>query len=166
MVDKLINQVYLNNINLILQDIEENDKEEISKNYLKYLYSIHSDEEINEENYDEMLDIITSLETKKWSKRGKDGVLFYFKKDKSFDIINNISKKSYSLATSKLDNNKNTISKEDADKYISILIDNLDKVYDFNKEEAKRLVSEGILDFEYASGSNDNIKSFRVGHLK
>ena len=52
-----------------------------------------------------------------------------------------------------------------AEQCIKYLKDSLPYVKDFNKDVAFMLVSDGILDFEYASGKSCNT-SFRIGHIK
>ena len=166
MIDKIINQVYINVIDIILSDIDNNDKEEVKRNFIDYLYSLYSDKEINENNYEKMLAIITDLENNKWESRDKNSKLYYFKEDKSFDAISNLSKKAYTLALSKRQNDELIIDREEIEKDINELIRLVDTVEEFNKEEAKRLVSEGILDFSYAIGETKDITSFRISHLK
>lgn len=166
MLKKAIEEIYLSVINVILNDIEEKDIKEVADNYLKYLYSMYSDKEFNEQNYSKMVSVLSRIEYDKWVKRDKKSKLFYFKKDESFDIISSLSQKAFSLASMRLEGKKMAVSQEEIDKDISILISRLDSVEDFNREEAERLVSEGILDFEYTLGRNDNITSFRLGHIK
>ena len=167
MIEKLINEVFSNVISIVLDGITDQDKDEVSKNYLKYLYEVHSDIDINSENYAKMLSIITRIETKKWTSRDMNSKLYYFKDDESFEIIDAISKKAYSLALLRCKENSDfTISKEEARKYIDILASKVKSVLDFNKAEAERLVSESVLDFEYACGNSNDITSFRIGHIK
>ncbi len=166
MIDKAIKVVYDNIIDIILNDIEQSDKEEIAKNYLEYLYSIYSKQEINDSNFDSMIKTIINIEKLKWNSRDMNSKLYYLKKDDSFDIISSISKKAYSLALKKLQDKSFLINKQEADNDINTMIKALDNVQSFNKEEAKRLVSEGILDLKFISDGNENIKSFRIGHLK
>ena len=165
MLKEAIKEIYLNVINVILNDIDEKYKEEVSNNYLEYLYSMYSDKEINEQNYSKIVEILSKIEYEKWKRRDRKSKLYHLKKDKSFDVINDISKKAYSLASMHFEGKTIDVSKEEIDKNINILVNQLNSVEDFNKEEAERLVSEGILDFGYAIGKNDNVTSLRIGHL-
>ena len=53
------------------------------------------------------------------------------------------------------------ITKNQADKYIYLMNEYLEKVRDFNKTEAIQLLSEGSTDFYYALGLIEE-KSFRL----
>ena len=166
MLDKAINEIYTNVIKIVLDGINILDREKVANSYLQHLYSLYSDKDFNEQNYAKMVSVITEIEQSKWSLRDKKSKLYYFKTDNSFDIIDSLSKKAYSLALSRYEKNIIPISKEEADKNIDTLIKKLESVEDFNKEEAERLVSEGILDFNYACGSNSDIISFRLSHIQ
>ena len=166
MLKEAIKEIYLNVISVILNDIDEKYKDEVSNNYLEYLYSMYSDKEFNEQNYRKIVEVLSKIEYDKWKARDRNSKLYYLKNDKSFDVINDISKKAYSLASMHLEGKNINVSQEEIDKNINILINQLNSVEEFNKEEAARLVSEGIIDFEYALGKNDNITSFRIGHKK
>lgn len=165
MIEKLINQIYTNVINIVIKDIDEKDKEEVSSNYLKYLYSLYSDKKFNEEDYEKVLGVLIDIEKSRWLNREKNAKLYYLKKDECFDIINEISKKSYALAIKCLNDGVATISKEEADQDIEKLRNCLDRVEEYNKDAAKELVSESMLDLEYASGMVD-ITSLRLGHMR
>ena len=167
MVEKLINKVYLDVINDILVGINEEDKEEIKNGYFKYLYNLYADKDINETNYNNMLVAITEIEKNKWQSRSVEDRLYYFKKDNSFEIITSLSKKAYELASlRRATDSPIVIKKKEADEYINRLTSELAGVLEFNKEEAKRLVSESVVDFIYASGGDEDTTSFRIGHLK
>ena len=163
-IKELIISIYREMINVILKDINE-EREEIAQNYLSFLSKVYGDKEINKENYDKMHNIILGIEKRRWDNSTVNERLSYFSSDKSFSIIQELSKKAYSLANLSRQNNEITISKKEVDYYINLMIQELDKVKDFNKSEAERMVSESILDFKYASG-NHNRSSFRIGHIK
>ena len=166
MIDKLIKEVYSSVINILLCNIDEQDKEEVSRNYFNYLYSLYSDKDINNENYEKLLNIIVKIEKADWESRDKDTILFYFKNDESYNIISKLSKKAYTLASNRCQNNDICLSPKEAEMYIETMIKALDNVEDFNKIEAEELVSEGILDFEYACGNSNDITSLRIAHIK
>lgn len=164
MLDKAIDEIYSNVINTVLNGINNSDKEIVAQGYLQYLYSLYSDKDFNEQNYTKMISVITEIEDKKWNSRDVNSKLYYFKTDNSFDIIDSLSKKAYSYALVRYQENKDTLSKEEADKSINTLIKELDNVDDYNRAEAERLVSEGILDYNYACGNSNDVISFRLSH--
>lgn len=162
LIDRIINTAYKNLIIGILNGVPDADKEEVSNNYLNYLFSRYSDLEVTEENAKRCLASIFKKENRMWGDQDLNYRLQKLKTDKSFDIISKISEQGFSLAKQKLENGSNAISKEDAEKNIDILISELSKVMDYNAEEARELVSEGILDYDFASGSADEIISLRL----
>ena len=165
LIDKTINTTYEILINSILNGVPDIDKEEVSNNYLNYLFSRYSDLTISEENEKKYLELIIEREKRMWENRDLIYKLQKLKKDKSYDIISEISEQGFMLAYSRLQGNGNTITKEEAEKKIDILISEVDKVFDYNLEDAKMLVSEGIIDYKFASG-NDALMSFRLHDME
>ena len=166
LVEEVIKKAYNLLVNDIIKDIPDIYKEEISKNYLDYLYKMYSNKEVSTNNTEKLLKTILRIEKIRWEKCDSIYILQWFKDDKSFNIINSTSKDGFKLAILSLQNNdKAIISLENANKNINILINELNNVLEFNKHEAKHLVSEGILDFKYASGNNE-VMSFRLSHIE
>ena len=83
--------------------------------------------------------------------------------DDDFNDVRRLSLQGFECAKNALESNQ-LISKEEADANIKLLISKLETVKEDNKAEAQNLVSEGILDFGFASGIQD-ITSLRLGHL-
>lgn len=85
--------------------------------------------------------------------------------DTNFGSIMEISQKAYDTAISVLLGNDVDIDFEISEE-IEKLEELLKEVTPYNKEEAKRLVSEGILDLKFIENSNTDIVSLRLGHIK
>ena len=165
LTEKVINQVYQLLIGGMLYNINDEDKEEISKNYLAYLYKSYSNLEVTEENERLALKLIMKREKQIWEARDPLYRMMLLKNDEKFDIIMHTSNEAYDLALKSLNNNTQpTISEEEADKKIKLMMENVDKVNEYNKQEAKRLVSEGILDYNYACGKCNDLMSLRLSH--
>lgn len=160
-IDKIINKAHSILINGILSGISETDKEEVSNNYLNHLFSQYSKKEATKENARDILKGIIIRENKIWGNMDAITRLKLLKRDKSYDKISEISEQGFTLASLRLEDSSNTISSFEAEKNIDILIGELNNVNDYNLEDAKTLVSEGILDYKYASG-NDELMSFRL----
>lgn len=85
--------------------------------------------------------------------------------DKNFGKIMEISYQVYNMAISVLTNKEIKRDFEIAEK-IEELENLLKNVEPYNKEEAKTLVSEGILDLKFIENPNTHIVSLRLGHIK
>ena len=161
-----IKKAYSLLVNDITKNIPDVDKEEVSINYLDYLYKMYYNEQVNKNDIEIALKTVLRIEKIKWEKCNYIYILQRFKKDESFNTISSISKDGFKLASLSIQNNNEvTISLKEANQNIDVLINELKKVLDFNRKEAKRLVSEGILDFKYASGNNE-VMSFRLSHIE
>lgn len=85
--------------------------------------------------------------------------------DKNFEEIRKISSQIYNLAKEVLQGNSIVLEFE-ATKKIQELEKLLSAVEDYNKERAKQLVSETILDLNYISEPKTKISSLRLAHLR
>lgn len=85
-------------------------------------------------------------------------------KDSNFDEIKRISIEIFEVAKEKMKNGevKTNIDDEKIKKELREL---LDKVDFLNEIEAKRLVSEAMLDLDYISNSDVKILSLRLGQI-
>lgn len=163
--EKVINDAYKILINGMLNGIKEEYKEEVSANYMKYLIERYSNIEVTEENIKDYLRKIIISEKRMWEDHDVNYRLQLLKNDNSFDIIRDISQRGFNLATASLDDSSKVISKEEAEENINIMMRELNNVCDFNNNAARKLVSEGILDYKFASG-NDELMSMRLYHVE
>ncbi len=85
-------------------------------------------------------------------------------KDSNFDNIRRISTEVFEIAKEKMKNGK-LKADLDIEKTRKNLKDLLDKVDFLNEIEAKKLVSEAILDLDYISNSDVKILSLRLGQI-
>ncbi len=82
--------------------------------------------------------------------------------DKAFEIIREKSLNLYDIAQKKADK-KAIDTKLNIEEEEEKIINLLDEVKDYNKNEAKQLVSEAILDAKYITTKNCDITSLRLG---
>lgn len=86
------------------------------------------------------------------------------KEDSNFDEIKHISTEIFEVAKEKM-KNKETKTNIDAEETKKKLKELLEKVDFLNEIEAKRLVSEAMLDLDYISNSDVKILSLRLGQM-
>lgn len=163
-MEKFINTIYDNIINIILEKIPNEYKEEVSKRYNDYLHEIYTDM-YSSDDCEEMIKICTNIEEKTWKKSPSEYILQTFVNDTAFNEIKKISGKAFKMAEEKNNNGKNFVDTLEISQNIDLLGNLLNEVKDFNKVLAENLVSESILDFDYASGDTD-VTSLRISHLK
>ncbi len=165
-MEEFIKKIYNEMINLILKDVPSNYISEVSNKYMEYLKKIYSDKYQDNIDYNSILNIILDLEQKTWQKAAGVYKLKIFVEDESLNKIKQLSNKAYKLAKDKKNNNSQSfITVNEIKQDLKILDELLLTVKEFNKEEAKHLVSETICDLVYAS-KNTMVTSLRIGHLK
>lgn len=155
MKENIIKEIYKNTINTILYNIPEYLKQEFANSYFKYLVDIYLDDDLEESD----IVIFTELEISKWKLASLDLKLSEILEDKSYDTIKSVSSNGNELAKRRLNdnsNNKPVIDLNAALNNVKLLEENLPNVREFNSQRAKQLVSEGIMDFYYASGQTNN----------
>ena len=159
---KIIKKIYLNTISEVIDDVPVELKKEFSNSYHKYLLKIYLDDELEEEDES----IYTELELSRWKRASCSLKLSEILKDKAYERIKKNSARGLHYAEQRLEESSNgcpTISLMRANKNIQRLERDLQKVRGFNKDVAKILVSEGIVDFLYACGRSEFI-SLRLSH--
>lgn len=168
----LINEVYNKIAIMLISDVEDNYRDELLKAYKEYLISCYSQRDFEQTKLEKYINAIIELETMKWEKQPPNAKLANLLKDEALKKIQEISNQGYDYAISKLQNiiendkrQLNVIEKRYADENIMQLNSLLPRVREFNRGLATSLVSEGILDFEYASSDSD-ITSLRIGRLR
>lgn len=158
-MNSFIQKMYNNLIDIIIKDIPEEYLDIIKKKYFNYLNNIYS-----KEKSDKKVDVIIEFEKKQWSNLNTNSKLFLFITDDYYERICKLSDEALSFAWKKLIDNNNQLSEKEADNKIKDLKEALFRVKDFNKDSAQRLVSESILDYQYASRDTKYI-SLRIGHI-
>ena len=117
--------------------------------------------------------MFADLEKSKWHDVDSDAKLSELLSDPAFDNIKYISNTGFKYAESMLSKKFETgaeiivqpvIEKEKALESIEMLNNNYEQVREFNKMMANYFISEGSLDFQYASGITEHM-SLRIGDL-
>ena len=85
--------------------------------------------------------------------------------DEAFEEIRKISSEIYENARNKIDG-KREKSKIDTEAEIEKMNKLLENVKGYNQEQAKKFISEAIVDSRYITSGNEDILSFRLYHYK
>lgn len=171
MTEQLINGIYNNCINTVLENIDESLREKISLEYKKHLLNDYEDILEPDDDINMMISICTQMEIKRWQKKTADEKLSILFEDKFFNKLIEISNIGFKHAQRKIGyliSNKEynpDISQEQADDYINKMNDLFEQVQPYNKDEATIYLSEGTLDFGYASNMTDNM-SLRAARMR
>ncbi len=173
--EKMVEEIYNKTINDVLNGIDYKYSDELClayKGYLKNNY-LNFDLSIGGKKPEELAILFADLEKSKWHDLDSDAKLSELLSDPAFDNIKYISNTGFKYAESMLSKKFETgaeiivqpvIEKEKALESIEMLNRCYEQVRDFNKDIANYYVSEGIIDFQYASGITENM-SLRIGGL-
>lgn len=158
--EQLVDELYERVIDTFLENVIY-ERELLASAYKDYLVRVYGDIDIVQEEYSKAFETFSASQKEKWKNvSGKDK-----KKELVLDeflvIIGEISEKGFEAAKIKKWQNI-AFDREEGVLAINKLKENLDKVQNYNKELAKNLVSEGILDYNYATGASE-VMSLRVG---
>ena len=174
--EKLILEIYNKTINNILIGIDVKYKDELCLAYMEYLKKnyLNFDLDLGNKKPEELVSLFVDLEKSKWQDTNTDAKLSELLSDPAFENIKYISNTGYKYAKSMLDKKFETsveillqpvIEEEKAQESIEMLNTYYEQVRDFNKRMATYYVSEGSIDFQYASGITENM-SLRIGRIK
>ncbi len=167
---ELINKIFDNTISSVMKDIDEKYREEVIIEYKDYLNGLYSNFDRKGLTQEKLEEVFTKLEKSVWESSNVKTKLSRLLKDDVFSRIRSISNTGYEYAMHMLENkNKSNdalpvITEEVCNKSISMMSELLPKVREFNVESAKMYVSEGTLDYIYAS-ENTEFYSFRIGKM-
>ncbi len=146
------------------------DEEELIAGFENYLYTIvrkmkeakHDSTKEGKQRIEILLNRITknlsmtNLETK------KSRILV----DESFEEIRKISDNVFETALRQLESNATTNIDINVEEKIEKIIQLLEEVKSFNKEQAQMLVSETMLDLQFIQNPKTDIKSLRLAHIQ
>lgn len=165
--NSLIKNIYNKISFLIIKNVNEKFHNEILKSYLDYLIECYSEYEFEENNMDLYLDAFIELEISKWEDLSEEEKLILLLKDEALEKIQKISSNGYDHAINKITNSESdgTLDINVANTYIKNLEELLPLVREHNAALAANLVSEGILDYLFASTDTNNT-SLRIGRLR
>lgn len=158
---------------IILKECNEAEKLELEASYNQYLEVVYSDLNTYEGQIteDELKQIVIESEIEKWNSKSVVERQALLVKDEFMEKLVYLSNIGLKNATIRLGNEiKNTnfpvsISKEEADKNISLMKEYAQMVKPYNKAEASMILSEGKLDYMYAVGLT-SYTSLRIGRMR
>lgn len=172
--EKLVLEIYNKTINEVLKGIDEKYYEELRSAYMEYLKRNYLSFDLNKNNKkpEEIAVLFTQLENSKWINSKPGLKLSELLRDPAFENIKYISNMGYKYAREMLDMKfkagnaplQPVIDEEKAKESIEMLNNNYEQVREFNKMMANYFISEGSLDFQYASGITEHM-SLRIGDL-
>lgn len=163
-LDIIIDRVYSGSIDSVLQNVNPKYHQEIKDSYKQYLYNREFELSLGGDTIEEQIEFFTDFQNQNWKYYYENAKLSEILKDEAFDKIKEMSYESFKLASQKKMTNNPTISASDSATKIDMLRKLLNEVREFNKGFAEDMVSEAILDYNYAS-NNKEITSFRIAHL-
>lgn len=166
MMKDVIKKVLDKMIPVVCEGIEEKDIDDIKESYIKKITDRYSniDVRLKLNDYDKIFKIICDMEYREWSKLSpnmKKSLLIF---DLALNKIIDISNTGLELARKKIENNS-VISEEYAEEQIKKMNGFLDEVREENKIIAMNYISEGTVDFTFASAKTEYM-SFRVGRYQ
>ena len=154
-----VEKIYDNTKSIIEKKFFAYERDEILKSYKDYLYSRYG--KFN--NIEKGLDKLCQLEIKFFENKDKNYIKSLIIKDYNYEELCNLSKQAKMYALSRINDNLLI----DANSYNDI-IKSMNKIFDkikpYNKNAAKMVYSEAIVDLEFAAGLTDNT-SLRVGRM-
>ena len=182
MKDQILEIVYNNNIDDILKNVSEERKPMIKSSYMELLKNKYSNIDAlytnligsgisHEKSVNSLITTFNSMESiYNWGSISEEEKLRILFKDEAFEQLKKTSGEAFKYASNRTfrENNPGVVLSDlelDENKAAEIeqkLNDLLSKVQSFNLEEARQLVSEGLVDLDYALGSDK--MSFRNSH--
>lgn len=155
-----IDKIYQNTIDKFLENIPAEKKEELKKLYYNYLIRAYSNKELN----DNMAEYYQDIEVLGWENFSLEGKLSVVLEDKNLEELKKLSLEGMRYATSYVkDGTKIDVAL--ANEKTKLMEELFNKVLDVNKVLAQNYYSEGVLDFEFATGTT-NISSLRTGRIR
>lgn len=146
----------------LLRNVDETYHQELLSEYKSYLKKVFKGLRVKDEYYDSALKEEVSINNDLLKKYSSDDKLSLYLGDKAYEKLNALSYKAYQLGLKRANNNKVSDGSE-ISKYKEQMKTFLRDVREFNKLRAREVYNEGLLDFDYASGSTD-IYSMRLSH--
>lgn len=129
--------------------------------YIKKSYAEFDNGQIKDKN---KINILVELENNKWLNESPDYKKSFIIPDENLKMLSEISSFAYDMAKNRLKNDVLT-SDINLSEYLSKIEELKNKVYDFNIYLARELISETILDLQYAIGQSEDT-SIRIGRIK
>lgn len=143
---------------------DEESGEKLEAEFINVLKEIEKSFENNNYKESRIREILRQI-TNEWTNLDVEEKQRRLSSDNNFTNIVKISQQAYEMAISILAGKKINLEFQIPQK-IEELENMLEKVKTCNKEKAKKLVSEGILDLKFLENPNSDITSLRLGHIK
>ena len=157
----MIDKIYDNVIDYVIENVPEEYVEEVKKAYHEHLVKIYSSF-VTEDN-EKLTNHYISLEKAKYG--NVNDVLMRFVNDEHLNTITKIANTVRNDAIGRVNGKEIDIDYiKKSSEYIESLNDNLPLVKEFNKKYAEQLISDAMLDINYASGISDDV-SLPVSHI-
>lgn len=161
----VIKNVYEKMISIVCMGIDEKDHPLIREEYQNLLVERYkeSDSRLKNIDYDKLYKVIYNIEYKRWNNLSpmiKKNLLI---NDTVLDEVICLSNLGFECARKRLEENV-VVEVDYANNMINKMNEMCEKVRDENKYTAERYVSEGTVDFLFASGQVDGM-SMRMGRF-
>ena len=160
MNNEIIKILYEKLINIVLNGLNEEEKNIGGQEYYNILINRYSDKEIDEKIFQKII----NMEYNEWINIDIDMKKHILLKDKALEEIINLTSKAFKVAQDRLIKNI-IIPQQEAEQNIMRIEELYPLVKEYNQQLAKWHMSEGIMDYNYACGKTDNM-SMRIGHYK
>jgi hypothetical protein len=162
--DGFIQAIYDSMIEIVMNGMDKNDRELIEKKYREILNNRYSELDINASNYDKLYNLFLRRETREWTDFSLNERKNIFIGDPALEEIISLSNQAFEYAWERL-TNSSVIPVKVCNDSIKRMNELSSQVKDFNKKLSLWYLSEGGVDFTYASGMSENT-SLRLGRAR
>lgn len=171
MDNQFFSMIYNGTIKTLISDFSEKEIPEVLQSYQLYIIENYSNVLEPTDNVEKVAKLFIEIENKKWKNKTKEEKQILIMKDPALENLRYLSGIAQKYAQNRLGNELSSgtfiaeLSEEQAQNYIKNLEEYTSQVKPYNSLIAQTYLSEGIIDFLYASKLSDNM-SLRVGRLK
>lgn len=171
MDDRLINGIFEQTKDLILDGIDENDKTQFLVDYKKYLIDSYAGTLDEGDDLEKVIKIYVKMEQKKWSNVNINKKLSTIVPDEALRKLGKLSELGYKHAQKRMTHLINNMEYNDklsidqAKSYINEMEKLSKQVKPYNVNLANNYLSEGTLDFMFASEMTNDM-SLRTARMR
>ena len=155
-MEDFIKYLFDSTIDVVLKDFSNDEIDEVKKNYLEYL-KLHYKGTIDEDQIEKAKQVFPGIEINNFKNLKKEEKQRLLLEDEALERLEYFSHYANTYALYRMDNDKCAISEEQANNYLVQMGKEFKKVRSFNKHIAENLLSESIVDFQYAAGLTNNM---------
>lgn len=168
--ENLIKKIFDKTILTVLSNISDNYHDEVIRTYNNYLIKHY--EKYNSSNSN-IINAFVELEISKWKDIDESAKLSLLLDDKAMDKIREIASLGFDYAKKRFEYERNNFNNESiisidvkkANENIDELNNLIKEVREFNSVVASKIVTDAIMDFQYACGENV-VASANIAHLR